>query len=161
MLKRISVNDLRLGMYIEEFCGSWLDHPFWRGSFVIDDPKDIQRIRESSVRELWIDASKGLDVSEHAVTAVPIENKQAVDQVMAAAENLPPQKPQLVKVSALQERVRARKIIASSKKAVASMFKEARLGKALQATDAAVLVDEIAGSVARNAGALILSLIHI
>lgn len=155
MLKRISVKDLRLGMYIEEFCGSWLDHPFWRGSFVIDDPKDIQRILESSVRELWIDASKGLDVEDHVVSAEPIESKQAVDQVMAAAENLPPQKPQPVKVSAFQERIRARKIIASSKKAVASMFKEARLGKALQASDAAELVDEIAGSVARNAGALI------
>jgi hypothetical protein len=42
MLKRISVHQLTVGMYLKEFCGSWMEHPFWRSSFVITDPKDIE-----------------------------------------------------------------------------------------------------------------------
>ena len=39
MLKKISVKHLTVGMYLKEFCGSWMEHPFWRNSFVITDPK--------------------------------------------------------------------------------------------------------------------------
>ncbi|NCN97727.1 MAG: DUF3391 domain-containing protein, partial [Rhodoferax sp.] len=30
MLKQISVHQLQLGMHLKAFCGSWMDHPFWR-----------------------------------------------------------------------------------------------------------------------------------
>ena len=63
MLKKINVGQLTEGMHIKEFCGSWMEHPFWRTSFVITDPYDIAAIRESSIREVWIDTDKGLDVS--------------------------------------------------------------------------------------------------
>ena len=58
MLKKIRVEDLRLGMHIHEFCGSWMEHPFWRTNFVIDDPEDIRRVVESGIHELWIDVAK-------------------------------------------------------------------------------------------------------
>ena len=41
MLKKIRVDQLTLGMHLKEFCGSWMEHPFWRTGFVIVDPKDI------------------------------------------------------------------------------------------------------------------------
>jgi hypothetical protein len=59
MLKKIGVQQLRVGMYLKEFCGSWMEHPFWRSSFVITDPKDIDIIRASSIREVWIDSREG------------------------------------------------------------------------------------------------------
>ncbi|MEM8266866.1 DUF3391 domain-containing protein, partial [Morganella morganii] len=60
MLKRIPVTQLRLGMFVQSLCGSWLDHPFWkRGGFLLDSQADLQRLRESAVKEVWIDASKG------------------------------------------------------------------------------------------------------
>ena len=62
MLKKISVNQLKVGMHLKEFCGSWMEHPFWRSAFVITDPRDIERILESSIKEVWIDNAKGLDV---------------------------------------------------------------------------------------------------
>ncbi|NCN71018.1 MAG: DUF3391 domain-containing protein, partial [Betaproteobacteria bacterium] len=34
MLKQISVHQLQLGMHLKAFCGSWMDHPFWRTGFV-------------------------------------------------------------------------------------------------------------------------------
>ncbi len=66
MLKKIDVKQLSVGMYLKEFCGSWIDHPFWRNSFVITDPKDIERIRASKIQAVWIDCAKGLDVAPDA-----------------------------------------------------------------------------------------------
>ena len=63
MLKRIHIQHLTLGMYLHEFCGSWMDHPFWRAKFVLKNPKDLVRIRSTAIAECWIDTSKGLDVA--------------------------------------------------------------------------------------------------
>ena len=35
MLKKIPSAQLRLGMYVHEFCGSWMNHPFWRAKFLL------------------------------------------------------------------------------------------------------------------------------
>jgi HD-GYP domain-containing protein (c-di-GMP phosphodiesterase class II) len=52
MLKRISVNQLTLGMHLKEFCGSYLDHPFWRTGFVLTQKKDLTAILTSSIKEV-------------------------------------------------------------------------------------------------------------
>ncbi|MEN9479919.1 MAG: hypothetical protein RLZZ298_1314 [Pseudomonadota bacterium] len=143
MLKKISVEHLRLGMHLHAFCGSWMDHPFWRNKFVISDEKDIALIFESTIKEVWIDASKGLDV--HA------------GEASAEAEVVPPppQPPVQEKASFNDEVKRAAKICAKGKEAVLSMFQEARMGKAIEADAAMPLVEEISNSILRNPGALI------
>ena len=50
MLKRIHVEDLTLGMYLHEFCGSWMEHPFWRTRFLLEDPS-LSRSFARSERE--------------------------------------------------------------------------------------------------------------
>jgi hypothetical protein len=59
MLKKIPVEELRLGMHLHAMCGAWLEHPFWRTKFVLRDPVDLDKLRTSSVAEVWIDLSKG------------------------------------------------------------------------------------------------------
>lgn len=152
MLKRISVQQLTLGMYLEEFCGTWMEHPFWRTSFVLNDPKDLVRIRATSIQEVWIDSSKGLDVpaGEKAIT------KEEIDAVVESelgqlAEDVPRMEP----VSLAREITKAASICAKSKQAVMSMFNEIRLGHAVDSASAKQLVAEISDSVARNPGALI------
>lgn len=144
MLKKIDVEQLTLGMHLHAFCGSWLDHPFWRNSFVITDPEDIRRVRESVVREVWIDASKGLDIPP-GVAALEAE----VVPVAPAAPAQP------AKVALADELKQAAKICAKGKEAVVSMFQEARMGKAIEAEAAMPLVEEISNSILRNPGALI------
>jgi hypothetical protein len=39
MARKIAVNDLRIGMYIDKLGGSWLNHPFLRSSFLLDEKK--------------------------------------------------------------------------------------------------------------------------
>lgn len=152
MLKRIRVEQLILGMHIKEFCGSWMEHPFWRSGFVLKDPKDLQRILSSSIQEVWIDSDKGLDVpaGERAVSEAQSE-AQVEQELQAVAEAQRKTEP----VSLDVEYERAAQICRQSKLAVMSMFQEARMGKAVDTANAQRLVDEISDSVSRNASALI------
>lgn len=143
MLKKISVDDLKVGMHLHAFCGSWMDHPFWRSKFVITDERDIELARGSSIREVWIDIEKGIDVP----AGVKCED---------VAEELPPPPPPLPEKTTLAEEAqRAAKICAKSKQAVVSMFQEVRMGKAIDAEQALPIVEEISSSVSRNPGAII------
>jgi putative nucleotidyltransferase with HDIG domain len=152
MLKKIHVADLRLGMHIHEFCGSWMEHPFWRTNFVIDDPDDIRRVVDSGIDELWIDVAKGADVLSNVPVVSEEEAEAAVTEALsAAAERVEPP----TRTSMAEEVKRAARICARSKQAVVSMFQEARMGKAISAEAAGKMVDEISSSVLRNPGALI------
>jgi putative nucleotidyltransferase with HDIG domain len=151
MLKKISVEHLRLGMYLERFCGSWMEHPFWRNRFVITDPEDLAKIRACAIREVWIDAGKGLDVApEETVAEVDAEAEVASLEAAAA-----PAAVDVTPTDMADEIKRASKICAKAKEAVVSMFQEARMGKAIDAEQALSLVEEISSSVSRNPDALI------
>ncbi|WP_066707897.1 HD-GYP domain-containing protein [Curvibacter delicatus] len=152
MLKRIRVEQLVLGMHIKEFCGSWMEHPFWRTSFVITDPHDIQLILGSSIKEVWIDADKGVDIAadEAAVSEVESEAQAEAELKQASLGTR-----QTMAVPLNVEIERAAQICNQSKQAVFSMFQEVRMGKTVDAEGAQQLVDEISDSLARNASALI------
>ncbi len=152
MLKKIDVKQLSVGMYLKEFCGSWIDHPFWRNSFVITDPKDIERIRASKIQAVWIDCAKGLDVAPDATPLSEAETESQVDaELKLAIQSTRDTAP----ASMNEEMARAAKICAQAKQAVTSMFEEARMGKAVDSGNARKLVEEISDSVTRNPGALI------
>jgi hypothetical protein len=55
MIKKISSRQLRRGMYVHEFAGSWMDHPFWRSKFLLRTDAENERIFSGGVKELWID----------------------------------------------------------------------------------------------------------
>ena len=92
MLKRIHIQHLTLGMYLHEFCGSWMDHPFWRAKFVLKDPKDLERIRSTAITECWIDTSKGLDVAVGTASLSREEVDAQIDTDFSRLEDLPPLK---------------------------------------------------------------------
>nr|WP_326528023.1 HD-GYP domain-containing protein [Rhodoferax sp.] len=152
MLKKIAVEQLTVGMHLKEFCGSWMEHPFWRTGFVLVDPKDIKTILASSIKEVWIDASKGLDVPAGQVAISEAESEAQVEEQLQQAVE---EKRELAPVSIGVEIERAAKICMQSKQAVISMFQEARMGKAVDTGGARQLVEEISDSVAGNPGALI------
>lgn len=154
MLIRIHVKQLRLGMHVHEFCGSWMDHPFWRGAFLLDDPKDLQTILSTGIKEVWIDDAKGLGLDNGKREAEVAQEVEAT-LVQAVAQMPPPPGTKPSRVDTTQEAARAVMICAKSKQAVTSMFQEARMGKALNAEDALPIVEEISSSVLRNPGALI------
>ena len=56
--QKIRADELRVGMFVDEFCGAWMNHPFWRAKFVIEDEAQLAKIRASGVAEVWIDPAR-------------------------------------------------------------------------------------------------------
>lgn len=145
MLKKINVKDVKLGMYLQELCGSWMDHPFWKKSFELVDPKDLKTLQECGIMEVWIDTSKGLDVETSTGGQDEKEARQNIEnklQQAAQAPNSP--------VSMQEEIAQAKELHGRAEKAVTQMFQEARMGKAIQIDEVGPLVDDINQSITRN-----------
>ncbi|MBF0338270.1 MAG: HD-GYP domain-containing protein [Nitrospirae bacterium] len=62
MLKKIKVNDLKVGMYVV-LPTSWFNHPFLKSSFVLKDEGDISKIIKAGIGEVNIDTAKGVPVT--------------------------------------------------------------------------------------------------
>lgn len=150
MLKKIAIQDLRLGMHLHELCGPWLDHPFWRAKFLLSDPADIAKLRASGITECWIDNAKGLDVAPPAAPALPAPAVVAVSEAPVAPKAAEP-----AAVSMNEELARAALLVKKSRTAVMSLFSEARMGKTMNTEQCTELVGEITESVWRNPGALV------
>jgi putative nucleotidyltransferase with HDIG domain len=154
-LKKIPIAELRLGMHLHALEGAWLDHPFWKTRFLLTDAQDLRRLRDSPVREVWIDAALGLDVAPAPasdVTPPPAAQPDAGATPPAEAPLAPLGPPRTAMAEELRE---AARLCKRSREAVSAMFAEARLGLALEAERCLPLVDEIAQSVFRNPGALV------
>lgn len=153
MLKKIKVPDVRLGMYLQEICASWMDHPFWRKSFLLEDAADLKTLQTCGVTDVWIDTNKGLDVSAGAEVSSEQDEEQKIESELEQIASEPTR--EVHRVSLNDEVARARKIHAKAREAVVSMFGEARLGRAVDVAGAGELVDEINQSIARNSSALL------
>lgn len=151
MLKRISVKDVRMGMFINELCGSWMDHPFWRSQFILDDPADLKNLQASGIREIWIDTAKGADVSAGTAIKTDSEVAQETEALLLAASKH--QKKDQVSLD--DEIKQAIKLCNKARDAVMVMFNDARMGKAVQIDNAKTLVEEISNSARRHPHALI------
>lgn len=146
MLKRVPIEQLREGMFIQKLEGSWIDHPFWRNAFFIKTQSEVNDLIASGIREVLIDTDKGVDV---------LDAPDKTSSPATATKQLGNEEPEVVKVELKHELERAARICANAKHAVKTMFQEARMGQALNAKQAMTLVKEISSSVARNPGALI------
>ena len=148
MLKKINVHDLKLGMFLQEICGSWMDHPFWKKSFELADPQDLKTLTECGVVEVWIDTDKGLDVDSNEGGLSREEAQKKIDlKLQQSAKEAAKITP---RVSLQEELEQARKIHSKAKEAVTHMLLEARMGKALQLGEISTLVDDISQSITRN-----------
>ena len=146
MKKQIKVQNVRLGMFIDELCGRWIDHPFWKKAFLLEQQKDLDDLLASGIKELWIDTDQGLDVEIETIPAAP------------STENTPPEEPkgeQEPPALLVDEIKRARKIYAQGRVDVTNLFKAAFNNEALGLDQVLILVDEIRKSTARNPNAFL------
>lgn len=62
MRKRISLRQLRVGMYVAGIDCSWFRTPFLKHRFLVQTVEQIERLQRSNIHAVDIDPSKGLDV---------------------------------------------------------------------------------------------------
>src|SRR5450830_1638066 len=67
MLKIIPTKELRLGMFVQQMQGAWFDHPFWRKSFLLEDPEDLSKLLASKIASVQIDTGRSLIKHEGGV----------------------------------------------------------------------------------------------
>ncbi|NOY53652.1 MAG: HD-GYP domain-containing protein [Deltaproteobacteria bacterium] len=57
MLKKIHINDLQIGMYVEKVDRSWIEIPFFKKH--IQSPQQVEKLRKYHVDVLYVDTEKG------------------------------------------------------------------------------------------------------
>ena len=145
MLKKIPVTELRLGMYVHALEGTWLDHPFWRARFALDDEHQLRRVQECGVAQCWIDVSLGADV------ASPVASEAVAEAAVTVglAAGMPPATSSGggLRAPMSAELREAAAICRRGLDAVHDMFAEARMGRAVDADRSRALVEEVTASV--------------
>ncbi len=151
MLKRIAAKDIRMGMFITELCGSWMEHPFFKTKFLLEDTQDLESLIKSGIKEVWINTEKGLDADEvtqgKSISDIEQETEAMLGDAALAKRTEKASMDAEVKI--------AQKICGRAKEAVITMFNDARMGKAIEVEQAQALVEEISDSVFRQPHALI------
>lgn len=147
MLKRITTDQLRIGMFIQELGGSWMSHPFWRSKFLLTDEKALAKVIESGVPDLVIDTERGLDVPATAAEPSP---PPPMPQPPAEAAALPEPPHTVLPPVASPDYRRAATLCDRSLVVVNTLFHEARMGNAIDAEHCVPVVQEVIDSVAQN-----------
>lgn len=99
MIKTIPVKQLEVGMYVN-LPMSWLSHSFIKNKFLITSRTQIDKIIQSSLKEIKIDTSLGKDVDDDVIPDEPAPavpetlQKSVTDSLreMIRDPNLPPEK---------------------------------------------------------------------
>ena len=138
-------------MYIQGFEGSWIDHPFWRNRFVLEEPRDLARVMASGVTGVWIDISQGLDVEVLEFDTPPETPVEPAPDVPSGT----PRAERPIACGLREEMARAATICFAARDEMTRMFSEVRMGRAIDTGVVRGLVQDITDSVMRNGSALI------
>ncbi|MGE5468911.1 MAG: HD-GYP domain-containing protein [Ignavibacteria bacterium] len=143
MLKKITVAQLRTGMYVHDLNCDWTDHPFLRNQFLVEDEAMLGKILAAPIPEVWIDTDRGLDVAPTATSP----------EAPAASFTSPADPIAVPDLSA--EVQRARKLHREANRLVSDLLADARMGKQLQVERCEPVVEGILDSIFRKPDALL------
>ncbi|MBK1724454.1 HD-GYP domain-containing protein [Thiocystis violacea] len=150
MIKKITIDELQIGMFIHDLNCGWMEHGFLRNRFMLKAEANLVRIRELGIHELYIDTDKGLDVSQ-APTEMEVEEALEQDLVQVAAEK---DKPEQHETSLAEERIHARRIHNEALGLLNSLSEDIRHNRPVSLEHLDPLVDDMVASVLRNPDAL-------
>jgi HD-GYP domain-containing protein (c-di-GMP phosphodiesterase class II) len=166
MLLHLKPEQVEIGMFVDGFDGRWIDHPFWRSRFLIETADQLARIRESEVTAVIVDRSRSRAGPDAEAEEFSVERRKTaasgmtppyrgVERRRAAIFAPPPQARAVRSATYAQERRRAERVIAKSRRAVIDLFESARLGRAVDGGKIAPLAQAISDSIARHSRALL------
>lgn len=149
MNKKISVSDLRIGMFVQDLNCDWMDHPFLRRQFALSSESQIAKIREAGIREVYIDPGRGVDGPGQDA----IEVERELDREMVAfAESAAPEQR---RTSMREEVQSAQRIQGEANALIRDLMQDVRLGRQIQSERVEPVVEKITQSILRNSGALL------
>lgn len=149
MIKKISVQQLKPGMFIHDMNCGWMEHPFLTGTLKVKSDKEIEKIVGGGIREVYIDTDKGLDVQDAPTES---EVKAEIDhELIALAQKARPAES----VSLRDELDKSRRVHSEANKIVHNIMQDARLGKQIELEQVDPVVEQMTSSIFRNKDALL------
>lgn len=147
MRKRISIDQLKIGMKVEKLDRSWLATPFLRHRFTITSSEQIEQLHASGVQHLDVDAD---DVYQDSgslvhVTAAKAEPSQPIS---------PLQEPEPSPIPFAVELPAARQVYKAAKLVIQQAMEDVRMGRALNMEAVSEVVGSMAESILRSPDAL-------
>ncbi len=157
-LKTVPSGDVRLGMFIHGFEGSWWEHPFWRSRFLLTDLQDLHKLRQFRGGVI-IDVAKSAHGSDPLPDETGSPERERTTDVGApsSARTAPTQRvPAPHGPAELQARqAQAAKLVAGALDTVRGTFDDVRLGRAVSQEKITALVSDISAELDSNAPALL------
>ena len=166
MKKKISVQDLRPGMYVSELDRPWLETPFLFQGFEILSDEQIEEIKRYC-RHVYIDTDEGHDIQPTFRPVVSIASRVEVPEDKPRQQTIDLEKvvnnftpghrrpPRYHDVTSVEEEIgRAREIVTTTRETVYNIMDDVRLGRSINTTAAKKVVADMVDSVIRNPDAL-------
>jgi HD-GYP domain-containing protein (c-di-GMP phosphodiesterase class II) len=148
MIKTISSKQLKKGMYIQELNCSWIDHPFARNQFVINEQSDIKKVISAGIKTLKIDTKKGSDVDDKAISDTTSTPNPGTAPVVEKTHTH-------VKNSLHKTRKEAKNIKQYAEQAISTIMTNVKLGQQVEMELVTPVVDKMAESILENPNALL------
>ncbi len=147
MRKRISIDQLKIGMKIEKLDCSWLATPFLRNRFTISSSEQIQQLQASGVQQLEIEADDGEQDSGSTVPAMEAK-AETTQPISPPVEATPPTVPFTEELPVAKQVYNAAKLI------IQQAMEDVRMGRALNMEAVSEVVGGMADSILRSPDAL-------
>jgi HD-GYP domain-containing protein (c-di-GMP phosphodiesterase class II) len=169
LLKKIKVEDLEVGMFVVDMDRSWFKHPFLTRQKTITSEKQILKLREYGIQEVYIDPERGRDT----LTSQPLEKDLGppprpivgTEEEQALLQELPvatPQKIMHFPSGASEEGVlwakeieMARVVQREAQIVIRDILQDVRLGKNIESERVKQVVNNMIDSIFHNQAALV------
>ncbi len=150
MIKKIPIDQLEIGMYIHDLNCGWMDHPFARNRFKVDEAATLNRILGTGVAEVYIDTALGADV--RVADTGTVEVGEIEESLADLIDFLP---SVIVRLSPAEEFEHAINLYANANKLMQDMMRDVRLGKQITLEPCEPVIDDIISSMFRFPSALL------
>jgi HD-GYP domain-containing protein (c-di-GMP phosphodiesterase class II) len=147
MRKRISIDQLKVGMKVEKLDRSWMATPFLRHRFTITSSEQIEQLYASGVQQLDVETDEVCQDSGPFAPAMPA--KAETSQPIS-----PTPKPEPGAIPFAEELPVAKQIYNAAKLVVQQAMEDVRMGRALNMEAVSDVVGNMADSILRNPDAL-------
>lgn len=148
MRKRISIDQLRIGMKVEKLDRSWLATPFLRSKFTITSVEQIAQLSASGVQQLDVDMEEAAqDVIVPETPFLPVDPAPPTLQPSAA-------EPVVAATTFVEEMHGAKQAYTAAKGVIQQAMDDVRMGSALNMEAVQQVVEGMADSILRNPDAL-------
>ena len=153
MLRKITIDQLKVGMYVESVDKSWLDVPFFRRK--ITSEEQIEKLRKYYINEVNIDTDRGVDLARDQSETVVAVMEEPLPRDSGESETDQADRAKIVPAKYEEEIPVAKQAYTQAITSVSEFLREARAGRMTSEQEMKDVVSGLVDSCMRNDDALI------